>query len=377
MDAKLQGSNGALHTMRLRRVDGSMLEQRPAQEGWHAFEGALPAEALSESAFPVSLHSLWFRNVDLPLVLGDLYVRDRIDGGVQIVEATLDHWQVCGQRSGGLVGLQRGNCPDVEPFPALISPALQERAQVKVGDRFGAWVQSEPCEFVVTGIVRYWPTLYERALNGNGAGFLVTARDSLLLHLNSADKTPILSNELVANLSDGDDVTVGVLREQEGVDVSVADDVRRRIQADPMALGLRTATLLSFSVAAMLSLVGFGTHFYLSTRQRQSSFVVLRALGVSPRQIYGSLLLEQALLVLSGLALGTLLGLLLLRLIVPGLPLRLGDAPPVPPFVARVDWMAIARLYAVLGTLFVIVTGVATAMLWRTRLHRALRVEQE
>jgi hypothetical protein len=230
---------------------------------------------------------------------------------------------------------------------------------------------------VVTGIVRYWPTLYERALNDHGAGFLVTSRDSLLLYLNSADKTPFLINELVVSLPDEDDATVHVLREQDGVDVTAANDVRGRIQADAMALGLRSATLLSFFVAALLSLVGFGTHFYLSTRQRQSSFVVLRALGVSPRQIYGSLLLEQALLVLSGLALGTLLGLLLLRLIVPGLPLRLGDAPPVPPFVARIDWLTIVRLYAVLGALFVMVMGIATGMLWRTRLHRALRMEQE
>jgi ABC-type antimicrobial peptide transport system permease subunit len=225
--------------------------------------------------------------------------------------------------------------------------------------------------------VRYWPTLYERAFYENGAGFLVTARDPLLLHLNSADRVPVLPNELVVRLSSDDGALQALVSEQGDVDISIVGDVRKRIQADSMALGLRSATLLSFFVAAALSLVGFGTHFYLSTRQRQGSFVVLRALGVSPRQLYGSLLLEQALLVLSGLALGTLLGLLLLRLIVPGLPLRLGGTPPVPPFVARIDAMAIARLYAVLGTSFTIVMGAATGMLWRARLHRALRMEQE
>jgi ABC-type antimicrobial peptide transport system permease subunit len=130
-------------------------------------------------------------------------------------------------------------------------------------------------------------------------------------------------------------------------------------------------------VTAALSVVGFGTHVYLSTRRRRSSFVVLRALGVSPRQIYGSLLLEQALLVLAGLALGTLLGLLLLRLIVPGLPLQLGGAPPVPPFVAHIDGLTVARIYLILGAAFVVAMGMATWMLWRTRLHRALRVEIE
>jgi ABC-type lipoprotein release transport system permease subunit len=220
--------------------------------------------------------------------------------------------------------------------------------------------------------VRYWPTLYER-----DAGFVITARDALLLHLNSADKTPLLSNELIIALPEGDDAAVGAVQEQDGLEIAMAQDVRRRIRADSMALGLRSATLLSFFVATVLSVVGFGTHFYLSTRRRQGSFVVLRALGVSPRQLYGSLLLEQALLILSGLVLGTILGLLLLGLIVPGLPLQLGDAPPVPPFVVRIDWMTIVRLYAVLGTCFVVVMGIATGMLWRARLHHVLRMEQE
>jgi len=340
------------------------------------------------------LHSLWFRNVDLPLELEDLMVRDGAEGRVEVVEAKLDDWQVCGERSGGLGGLQKGDCPAVEPFPALISPAVQAFGQLQVGDRFGAWVQSEPCEFVVTGIVRYWPTLADRShpadtspSNGRDAGFLVTARDPLLLHLNSADKAPILYNELVLalpGLGSGSDRTSGLdvaldsaFQGLDGVEVAAASDVRRRIQADSMALGLRSATVLSFLVALVLGLVGFGTHFYLVTLQRQGSLVVLRALGVSARQMYGSLVLEQALLVLSGLAWGTLLGLLLLYLIVPGLPLQLGGAPPVPPFVAQIDWVTLARLYVVLGTAFVVAMGVATGMLWRARLHRVLRMEQE
>jgi predicted lysophospholipase L1 biosynthesis ABC-type transport system permease subunit len=170
---------------------------------------------------------------------------------------------------------------------------------------------------------------------------------------------------------------VDAFLEQDGVRILDAQTVRDRIRSDPMALGLRSATLLSFFVTAALSLVGFGTHFYLSTRQRQSSFVVLRSLGVSSRQLYGSLLLEQALLVLSGLVLGTLLGLLLLRLIVPGLPLHLGGAPPVPPFVVRTSWTTVTQIYMILGASFVVAMGVATGMLWRARLHQALRMEQE
>ena len=144
-----------------------------------------------------------------------------------------------------------------------------------------------------------------------------------------------------------------------------------------MTIRLRSVTLFGYLLTAVLSLAGFGTHFYTSVRQRETVYVVLRALGLSPRQLYGTLLFEQVLLIFSGLALGTLLGLLLNRLTLPGLPLSLGGLPPVPPFLAQTDWIAVGRIYLTLATAFLLSLGLATGLLWRTQIHRALRVGEE
>jgi putative ABC transport system permease protein len=104
---------------------------------------------------------------------------------------------------------------------------------------------------------------------------------------------------------------------------------------------------------------------------------VMRAMGMSPRQLYGSLVLEQVILILAGLALGTALGVLLNQITLPRLPIALGDGPPVPPFYPRDDWLAVARIYLILALAFLVTLGVATALLWRARIHRVLRIGQE
>jgi hypothetical protein len=87
--------------------------------------------------------------------------------------------------------------------------------------------------------------------------------------------------------------------------------------------------------------------------------------------------LEQAVLVLAGLGLGTGLGVLLNQITLPRLPVSLGGGPPIPPFIPRADWLAVGWLYLALASAFLVMLGVVTAMLWRARIHRVLRIGQE
>jgi ABC-type antimicrobial peptide transport system permease subunit len=107
------------------------------------------------------------------------------------------------------------------------------------------------------------------------------------------------------------------------------------------------------------------------------TYGVLRTMGLSPWQLYASLIVEQVVLIVSGLALGTLLGVILNSLVLPGLPLTLGKLPPVPPFRPYGDWGAVLRIYAVLGGALLICLSVATVLLWRARIHCVLRIGEE
>jgi hypothetical protein len=59
------------------------------------------------------------------------------------------------------------------------------------------------------------------------------------------------------------------------------------------------------------------------------------------------------------------------------LPITFGDRPPTPPFIARNDWTAVIQIYLTLAVAFFVSLGVATLLLWRTKLHQVLRVGEE
>jgi ABC-type antimicrobial peptide transport system permease subunit len=103
----------------------------------------------------------------------------------------------------------------------------------------------------------------------------------------------------------------------------------------------------------------------------------MRALGMSPRQLYRWMVFEQAALILAGLVLGTVLGLLLNQVTLPRLPVSLGDQQPIPPFVSRADWLALGGLYLFLAVALLAMLGIVTALLRRARIHRILRIGQE
>jgi ABC-type lipoprotein release transport system permease subunit len=262
-------------------------------------------------------------------------------------------------------------------LPILASPAFMDMTQAEIGDRIGAWMNSKPFILEVADVVQYFPTMLEE----KDAGYIITSRDALLSEFNYGDYLVFNVNELFVSLEQ-DGSSQEVIHQIQSVvgddfNVLYAENLRQTIKADPLALGLRSVTTLGYLLTSVLSLVGFGTYFYMSVRQRRKMYGVLRAVGMSSAQIYGSLLLEQVVLMLSGLALGTGLGLLLNQLTLPGLPLSLGGQPPVPPFLAETDWAGVIRIYFTLAIAFLLSLGLATISLGRARLHQVIRVDEE
>ena len=98
-------------------------------------------------------------------------------------------------------------------------------------------------------------------------------------------------------------------------------------------------------------------------------------MGMSPRQLYVSLAVEQSLIVLTGLILGAALGAVLNLIVLPGLPITLGEQLAIPPFLPRSDWRSVAQVFITLLLAFAATFGVATWALWRSRIHEAMRYE--
>jgi ABC-type lipoprotein release transport system permease subunit len=434
--AKLQTAQGELFTMRLQRPEPILqtdrfalrmnvggrdvalnVRIRPDNQGWTYFEGTLPV--FPASGYPLSLHSLWFENQatrlgepipkGINLVLDNLTVVDAETGDSHVVEdfeslnrTNFLNAMVSGSIYVGLVtrpvsygfGSEGGSGQLVsmsfiepgqiyplrvrqtwtaDPLPALASPAFLETTKLQVGDLVRVWIASTEVDFRIVSAVHYFPTMYERL----DAGYLVTSRDLLLALLNDASRLSTNPNEVLIE-TDGraslDSLSSMVPMLSQSWQ---AESVRQTLKANPLALGLRGVTFFGSALMILLSLVGFATHFYLTVRQREMLFGVMRAMGMSSRQLYGSIVLEQAVLILTGLALGTGLGVLLNQITLPRLPVSLGDLQPIPPFLPRADWLAVGLLYFFLAVAFMVILGIVTALLWRARVHRVLRIGQE
>lgn len=388
------------------------------EDGWRYFSTELPA--LTAENYPLQLHSLWWRNRarrantfsanmrwSYNFFVDDLTVVDRGTGESMIVNDMEDveiAWEFGGTsafashsteqaRSGSRSQNIQMNlealdwtalwvAPDVQteppPLPILVSPRFATTLELTMNEIVNSTTESQPMTLQVVGSVNYFPTAYEDL----PAGFVVVDRDALLGLLNDRTSRAINPSEGVLSLLDGVEPTAVSSAAFNQFPAQIqqileADTVRRNIKADPMALGLRSVTYFGYILTTTLSLIGFATYFYMSARQKSAIYGVLRSIGMSPRQLYGSLMIEQVVLVLAGLALGTLLGSVLNQITLPELPITFGERPPTPPFIAQTDWWAVGRIYLTLMVAFLLALGMATVLLWRTQLHRVLRVGEE
>jgi hypothetical protein len=63
------------------------------------------------------------------------------------------------------------------------------------------------------------------------------------------------------------------------------------------------------------------------------------------------------------------------RIVLPGLPITLGDQLTIPPFLPRSDWRSVLQVFITLVLAFSATFGAATWALWRRRIHEAMRYE--
>jgi ABC-type antimicrobial peptide transport system permease subunit len=104
------------------------------------------------------------------------------------------------------------------------------------------------------------------------------------------------------------------------------------------------ALALGFAVTGLFAVVGLVVSGAVSARQRRTEFALLRALGLSGRQLFGSLWLENGSVVLVSLVAGTGLGLVMAWIALPFITVTQAAADPVPPVIVEMPWDRILGL---------------------------------
>jgi putative ABC transport system permease protein len=253
---------------------------------------------------------------------------------------------------------------------ALISAQAAKLAGLQLGDRFSAQIRGQTVSLRVVGIVDYWPTFYPP-----DDVFGVINLDFI------QDTVGLMPYEWWFRMAPGARVTpvVETLRER-GVAVTKAVDTRSRInekRQEPQRTGLYGQLSLGFLVAVLVTMLGYLLHTFVSLRARLLEIGVLRAMGLSVRQLVGILAVEQVLSVGIGLLGGTALGLLSGKLFLPFLQVTADAAGRVPPFLVVSRWADIAKIFDVLGFTLVVVLVLLSFFVARIKLAQAVKLGEE
>jgi hypothetical protein len=161
----------------------------------------------------------------------------------------------------------------------------------------------------------------------------------------------------------------------------ILDDAQARLralQSDALAQGTSGAFRLNTLALALLSVAVFFLVQFFAAQGRVREFSVLRALGLSTRQLLALLVAEGALVLGLGLAAGTLIGYSLARILIPYLSQALSESlSGVTIQHVLVNWPAVARLYGLLILFYGLALMLMLLLLMRVGVHRALRIEDE
>jgi FtsX-like permease family len=261
-----------------------------------------------------------------------------------------------------------------EPLPAVATDRYLEATARAVGDVVPVDVGGVDRELRIFDAVRAFPsvdpatpallvdfaTLTTLRFEGTGA---VDPPDAWWLAVDPVERSAVLAR----------------LRDPAFGSAAVEDLEERShsLATDPVALGIIGALGIGIAAAAAFAVVGFIVSAAVSARERVTEFALLRALGLSSRQLSGWLSLENATLAVISLVAGSALGLLVAWVALPFVTVTSRARAAFPPVEVDVPWTTIAALeVAGIVALTLAIIGL-TWSLGRIAMASALRMGED
>jgi hypothetical protein len=263
------------------------------------------------------------------------------------------------------------------PLPALASRRFIERTGLRPGAEVELVLGNLLVPLSIQGEVDLFPTMGDPA-----TGFLIFNQEHLYFFAGLTTQTIALApNEVWLRLPPDKESRAAAfaeIREKYGIppsqwvdSVQVLEDVRR----DPVirAGGSGVLLLALIAVFGILAL-GFALTLYLGGQARTVEVSVMRAVGLSPRQIFTMISLEYLLVAVVGLVVGTIAGLRISDTMLSFLNVTEDGGRVVPPFELATRWDTVAIAFAAAGIAFLAgVSGLALYFL-RLPVSRVLRL---
>lgn len=252
----------------------------------------------------------------------------------------------------------------------LVDRRLLQAHALQPGDQIALSFQQGSVDFAVTGVVDLFPTLFP-----DDGRFVVVNLDYLFDYLGAQPHDVWL--RLAPNV---DAANVVAQLKERGIPIVRQEELRPALaeqKRDPTRLGALGVLSISFVIASLLTLLSLLLHSYVGFRRRLQQLGVLRAIGLSARQLSALFLAEQALLLALGVGGGAALGWAVGVVYAPFLQIRVTQHAGVPPFAVVVDWPSLAVQYLILIVFLALALPVNLWLLRRVAVHEAIKFGEE
>jgi len=243
----------------------------------------------------------------------------------------------------------------------LVTPEFLYGNQLDIGDRIeltiSVWGERRSVEFIIADLIQLFPTFYP---DENTDMLFVGNLDYLFEQMGGIfpydvwirTEPGIDMEEAQSQLRTLDIRVVNVRGSREAIDAE---------QERPERTGVFGILSVGFVASAVLTLLGFLLHSFISFRRRFIQFGVLRAIGLSMGQMITFLGIEQVLLIATGISAGTALGIWVSNLFIPFLQVGTARNVDIPPFVVLIAWDDVVKIYLVFALMLV---GAVASMIW-------------
>jgi len=242
---------------------------------------------------------------------------------------------------------------------------IGSRIEILVLTDFGASINEQ---FVVAGIYKHFPTVYENEVVVVGnmdyifSYFPVTMPHRIWLRLQPG----VASADVLRAVP----IETGV----DTIQRLSADEQLSKERAQTERVGVFGTLTVSFVMSALMAALGLLTYSYASLNDRLFQFSVLRAIGMRRASLAAQVLLEYAILIAYGAVVGVLVGSYAAQLFVPLFRVGSGPNAPLPPLLPIIAGNEILPMVLGFAGLMILLELVVLSSALYRRIFVALRM---
>ncbi len=253
----------------------------------------------------------------------------------------------------------------------IISTGLAEETGVKQGDVITLkWAGNDNLDTTVMAIVDYWP-----GLNPNSCNFAVMNYGFV------RSRTTPEPYQIWLKLKDG--ATSEALYdsiEKARLPIEQVKDSSQMLIAektDPSLQGMNGALTLGFVIIMLMTIIGFLIYWILSIRSRTLQFGILRAMGVSFKEIIGILGYEQIFVSGVSIACSFIIGGFVSDLFVPLFQYMYAVNDQIPPFRVAAMQADYIKMYIIIGLMLIGGFAILGALIRKININKALKLGED